>query len=487
MPVAAPATRRESLGAVLPGLPRGALLLVAVGVLATALFALLFGAPGVTGDVVYHLVWGRELAHGTLETFAPGPTPHPLVLAAATATSVLGTQASYDVTWFLWGPAALGATLAALVCLASQLGNRWTAVLAAVTLAVDVPVLSWAAFAQYDIAFGALILWALAAHLGRPGRPVAPLVLLAFAGLIRPEAWLLAGLYWLWLARKLSWRGRILTAAIVGAAPACWMAIDAAVMGDFMYSFHYTETASRELTDRYTRSEHALRSAADLALVGGALTLPAALLLLVRRDVLRRPALRPVLALLGFSLASFALLLVDGLPNQRYLIVPGYLLIVLAALAATPNGVAGPRVAVVAAGLLAAQAIVFSPAPLRVPDRLEPAVDGVTDVKTLLARPEVEQMFDSCQDITLTSLRQTWSYWSGRKLGAFSESDRPGWRPDVYIVPASQESADWLLTRHLYDDDASFTVPAGMRRGPAAGAWQLYLNPESACVARAAA
>ena len=42
--------------------------------------------------------------------------------------------------------------------------------------------------------------------------PGAPLALLGVAGLIRPEAWLVAGLYWLWAARSLPWRQRLLTA-----------------------------------------------------------------------------------------------------------------------------------------------------------------------------------------------------------------------------------------------------------------------------------
>ena len=201
------------------------------------------------------MIWGRELAAGTLETFAPGPTPHPLVLALGTATSLLGTQASYDVTWVLFGPVALGATFAALFCVGSRIGNRWTGALAAVTLAVNLQVFTWAAAGRYDLAFGALVLWALAAHLVRPGRPVGVLVLLGLAGLIRPEAWLMAGLYWLWAARPMPWRRRLLTAGLVGIAPVCWMAMDAAVMGDFLYSFHFTETASQELTGQYTRTE----------------------------------------------------------------------------------------------------------------------------------------------------------------------------------------------------------------------------------------
>ena len=400
-------------------------LVAAIAVVTAIASALVFRDPAVTGDSVYHLIWGRELMAGTLDTFVPGPTPHPLVLALAAATSLLGTQASYDATWVLLGPLALGATFAALFCVGSQIGNRWTGTLAVVTLAVSVPVLSWAATAQYDIAFGALVLWALAAHLARRGRPLLPLALLGVAGLIRPEAWLVAGLYWLWAARSLPWRQRLLTAGVVGAAPVCWMAMDAAVMGDFLYSFHYTESASQELTNQYTRSEHIGHAVADLARGAGFVTLPAALLLVFRRDALRRPGIRSLLALLALTLGIFALLLLDGMPNERYLIVPAYLVILLAARAATPDLGAGSRAAVVATGLLGAQLIIFWHAPLETRTRLQPAVTAVVDVKDLLGRPDVSRMVASCPDVTVTSFAHTWSFWSGRPLTTITTEDRP--------------------------------------------------------------
>ena len=280
-PAAATSLRMPAIPAAVDS--RHASLVVAgVGLFAAAALALLLRDPLLSGDMISHLIWGRELADGTLAGFVPGPTPHPLVLAVATATSFLGAHASYDVMWLLFGPGAVGAAIAALFCLGSQLGGRWTGALAAVTLAINARVLTWAAVGQYDIAFGALVLWALAAHIARRGRPVLPLALLGFAGLIRPEAWLIAGLYWLWQSRSMTWPQRFLTAGLVAVAPVCWMAMDAAVMGDFLYSFHYTETASQTFTDQYTLTEHFRQSVADLAQVSGVLTLPAALLLLLR-------------------------------------------------------------------------------------------------------------------------------------------------------------------------------------------------------------
>ena len=477
---AAGALRIPALPAAAGARPRSAVV-AGVGLLSAVAFALLLRDPLLSGDMVYHLIWGRELAHGTLESFIPGPTPHPLVLALAAATSVLGTQASYDVTWLLFGPVALGAAIAALYCLGSQVGTRWTAVLAAATLAVDDRVLTWTAVGQYDIAFGALVLWALAAHLARPARPLPVLVLLGLAGLIRPEAWLIAGLYWLWAARAMPWRLRFVTAGVVGFAPLCWMAMDAAVTGDFLYSLHYTESASQALTSRYTTGEHLGESLADLARVTGVLTLPAALLLLLRRTE-QRPGLRPVLALLGLTLGIYALLLLDGMPNERYLIVPAWLLILLAAAAATPGRAGRSPVALVAATLMALQLLVYWQQPLESRDISRTNVSSVTALREALERPGVRAAIASCPSVTATAYsQQLWAYWSGRSPRTIATDDRPATRPDVFVAPASERDARWLLKRKDFDGDAAFAVPAGMRAGPVAGPWRLYLNPASPC------
>ncbi|QEC46667.1 hypothetical protein FSW04_03095 [Baekduia soli] len=49
-----------------------------------------FGDRYVNVDAVHSLVWGREIAHGHLPHYAPGPTPHPLSNLIAAALSPLG-------------------------------------------------------------------------------------------------------------------------------------------------------------------------------------------------------------------------------------------------------------------------------------------------------------------------------------------------------------------------------------------------------------
>jgi hypothetical protein len=85
----------------------------------------------------------------------------------------------------------------------------------------------------------------------RPGRPLPVLGLLALAGLLRPEAWLLSGLYALYCgAATARWSRR---AALVGgvlASPLIWMAIDLAVTGDPFWSLSGTADFAAALNRR---------------------------------------------------------------------------------------------------------------------------------------------------------------------------------------------------------------------------------------------
>ena len=56
-----------------------------------------------------------------------------------------------------------------------------------------------AARGYIDIPYLAFVVWAAALEAERPRRGWPVLVLLALASLMRPEAWLLIGLYWLWI------------------------------------------------------------------------------------------------------------------------------------------------------------------------------------------------------------------------------------------------------------------------------------------------
>jgi hypothetical protein len=128
--------------------------------------------------------------------------------------------------------------------------GRWPGVLGAVFTGSSFAFLLYAARAYVDVPFLAIVLWAAAleARAPRRGRPV--MVLLAVAGLLRPEAWVLAGAYWLWCiwppaasVRRL----RLDLLALAVAAPLIWAAVDLWVTGDPLFSLHATSDLADEL------------------------------------------------------------------------------------------------------------------------------------------------------------------------------------------------------------------------------------------------
>ena len=58
-------------------------------------------------------------------------------------------------------------------------------------------------------------MWAIALEVERPRRGLPVLGLLAAAGLLRPDAWVLSGAYWLWC----TWPPRTLRSVMLGNEP----------------------------------------------------------------------------------------------------------------------------------------------------------------------------------------------------------------------------------------------------------------------------
>ena len=104
--------------------------------------------------------------------------------------------------------------------------------------------------AMFDLPFYLMIFAAALLELRRPrcGWPV--LVLLVLAGLLRPEAWLLGGVYWLWLAPATAARAALIARLLVVAAPVLWMLADTIVTGEPLYSL----TSTREVSGEFGRN-----------------------------------------------------------------------------------------------------------------------------------------------------------------------------------------------------------------------------------------
>jgi len=219
--------------------------------------------------------------------------------------------------------------------LAFALGRAWfnvpAGILAALIVLTREPIFSYGVRAYVDIPYICLLLGALLVETrrARAGTPV--LVLIALAGLLRPEAWLFAFAYCVWL-----WRGGALSrthVALLVGAPLLWSLSDLLITGNPLHSL----TGTRD-------------TAADLGRVTGLrhvpTTLPRRLGEILREPVLLAAAIGGILSLwrlrdrrgvaLGaaagvLAVLAFCVLATAGLSIlTRYLLLPATILAIFA-------------------------------------------------------------------------------------------------------------------------------------------------------------
>ena len=285
-------------------------------------------------DSYYSLLWGREILHLHLPTFDVyrAPTEHPLALVFGAALSLLSRNG--DRVMVL-------ATMTSLVVLAVgmyRLGRAaFTPLIGLIAAALlltrfDFPFL--AARAYIDIPYLAFVVWAAALEVERPRRGMPVLILLLLASLMRPEAWIMAGLYVLWIGWRASWRDRLIYAAVAAAGPVIWVAIDTIVTGHPLFSLTHTSGLAEELGRNKGLSQvpsatwDFLKSLDKLPVLLAA----AAGLLLAIWMTPRRAVLPLILLVLG--IATFFMVGVAGLSIiNRYLLVPSLMIMVFAAVA----------------------------------------------------------------------------------------------------------------------------------------------------------
>jgi hypothetical protein len=300
-------------------------------------------------DTLYALAWGGQLSRGSTPAYdVPiAPTPHPLVELLGLVLSPFGPRGVEDITVAL-GFLALSGCGWVLYRLGAQWFGRPAGALAAVIFLTRAEVLSYGVRAYIDLPYVLLVLSALLLESHNRQRKAGPagvpvLVLLALAGLLRPEAWAFSGLYWLYLmgvtprwvhssVRERSLHTREVTGPrwpprtqlvrltlLAAAAPLVWVLSDLLITGNPLWSLtntqHTAETLGRE-TGIAKVPEYIPRRIGEIlrppVLFGAALGGVLSLLWLRRRALLGAGA--GILAVVVF--AAFATV---GLPiNTRY-------------------------------------------------------------------------------------------------------------------------------------------------------------------------
>lgn len=240
-----------------------------------------------TYDSFYALLWGRDLLHLHLPDFRVyrGPTEHPLAIAFGVLCSLFGQGGARLMV--LGSIGSFVAVVAGLYRLGRVCFGPLVGVLAGVLVLSRFFVESLAAQGYLDISYIALIVWAIVLEMQRPRRGVPVLLLLAAAGLLRPDAWVLSGVYWLWCVSRprgqqalpsgacrraaqehppaspaapprppasqrarrprlhIGWQAGYLALAL--SAPLIWVLVDVAVTGDPTYSLNSTAGLAQEL------------------------------------------------------------------------------------------------------------------------------------------------------------------------------------------------------------------------------------------------
>jgi hypothetical protein len=287
-------------------------------------------------DSYYQLLWGQDVAHGRLPDYDVfrSPTPHPLS----------------ELVGLLLSPFGLAADrLLVLITLLAWVGLLWAIyrftkhLLGTLVAAVAVLVMLTRTDLEFFALRGVVDIWflffifaaaAMEAHRPRRGMPV--MLLLVLAGLLRPEAWVLAGIYVLWLFPVKGLRGIWPYVLLAAAAPVLWVVWDWIVTGKPLYSL----TSTREVAGQFKRDRGVFEAVklvpdyvgANEKIVNVAI---GGLGMLTALWMLRRKALLPI-ALLAIGLATFLAIAAAGLSViPRYLAVPSILFNLGVALALT--------------------------------------------------------------------------------------------------------------------------------------------------------
>jgi hypothetical protein len=285
-------------------------------------------------DSYYSMLWGRELLDGHLPVYETyrAPTPHPMATGIGALIAPLGHGA--ERAWVFLCVVSFVALVVGVYRLTREAFTPLIGLVAGALICTRFDFPFYAARGYIDIGYMALVVWAAVLEARSPRRGLPVFLLLGFAGMLRPEAWLMAALYWLWMAWPATWPDRIRYAALAAIGPAVWAGTDFIVTGDPMYSLTYTSGFAEELGRQKSSGDLPAAVWAFLVkldkfpvLLGGIAGLVAAVVLVPRRMLMP-------LVLLTIGVGTFFLLGIAGFSViDRYLLVASLMIMVFCAVA----------------------------------------------------------------------------------------------------------------------------------------------------------
>ena len=456
----------------------------------TAVLWVWFRAWYLNYDARYALLWARDAWTGNLPEYTAdfAPTPHPLQMAVSSLALPFG-QASDDVIALLV-LVCFGVLVWLTYRLGAELFGRWAGVVAAAVVVSRPAFERDAVLAYQDVPFAALIIGAVLLEARSPRRGVPVLVVLALAGLLRPEAWVLAGLYVLYLWPSASPRGRLAFAGLAALAPAIWAATDLIVTGDPLHSLHGTAALAEEADRRRSIEQVPSWGARYL---GYTLREPLAVGVPIGLAFAwwhaRRRAILP-LAVAAAMLAVFAIGPLFGLPLiGRYVRTPAVLLALFYGLAAfgwllLPPGRSRRRWCV--AGMVAlAASVAWLPrhvGMLRALDaRIERDSRFYADLQRVGEAPAVRRAFAACGPLSAADHRPIpyARFWLDAGPGAVGtvESDASP-LGELLLVPRRAAH----VRRFYRENFPRVARPPGYATLYANGSWRVLASPR--CVTR---
>jgi hypothetical protein len=438
-------------------------------------------------DARYALLWARDGWRGFLPDFEAdfAPTPHPLSTLVSSLGLPFGTGGDFVVVWIVL------LSFGVLVWLTFRLGtvlfSPWVGGAAALAVLTR-PVLDRDVLLAYqDVPFAALIVGAvlLEARQRRRGLPV--LVLLGLAGGLRPEAWMLAGLYVLWMLPAVpTWRRRLVLAGVAAVAPLVWTLMDWIVTGDPLHSLHGTAALAEEV-DRRRRVDQV----PYWGLKYFGFTLREPLIVAIPFGLLfawrwRRAAAALPVAVAAAMTAVFAIGPIFGLPLiARYIRTPAVLLTLFFGLALfgwmllerdSRERKVWLCVAVVCFGVFAA----FLPQNVTMLDglRLRSEREGgfYGDLRAAGESPRVRAAFDRCPSLTASDHRPMpyIRWWLGGDPGSVGTTEN-GASPVGRLVLVPRRT---FLARRFYKENfPAYAPPASYRRVYENRTWRVFAAP----------